>query len=79
MHAIIASPTGTALIPTQGSCLPFVETVVEEPSLEIDFLSLKIEDVGLTANLVTISWPEVIPPKTPPALLDVNDILPLSN
>ena len=23
--AIIASPTGTALIPTQGSCLPLVE------------------------------------------------------
>jgi chorismate synthase len=51
----VGSPTGTARIPTQGSCLPFVETIVEDTTLEMDFLSLEIDDVGLTENLVMIS------------------------
>ena len=46
----MASPTGTALIPTQGSCLPLTDIVVFFPNLFIVFLLFKIEDVGLTAN-----------------------------
>ena len=33
---------------------------------------VKIEDVGLTANDAIISCPEEIPPKIPPALLELN-------
>ena len=32
----MASPTGTALIPTQGSCLPLTDIVVFFPNLFID-------------------------------------------
>ena len=52
---IIASPIGTALIPTQGSCLPFTEIFVFLPFLSIVFLLVKIEEVGLTAKEATIS------------------------
>ena len=51
---IIASPIGTALIPTQGSCLPLTEIFVFLPFLSIVFLLVKIDDVGLTANEATI-------------------------
>ena len=66
----MASPTGTALIPTHGSCLPLVIISVSFLFLSIVFLECKIELVGLTTNLLTISWPEEIPPKKPPARLD---------
>ena len=68
----MASPTGTALIPTQGSCLPFTEMVVFFPNLLIVFLLFKIEDVGLTAKDTIISCPEDIPPRIPPALFVLN-------
>ena len=51
----MASPTGTARIPTQGSCLPLTDIVVFFPNLFIVFLVVKIEEVGLTANEATIS------------------------
>ena len=66
----MASPTGTALIPTHGSCLPLTDIDVFFPNLSIVFLELKIEEVGLTANETTISCPVEIPPKIPPALFD---------
>ena len=72
MVAIIASPTGTALIPTHGPCLPFVEIVVSSKCVLIVFLALIIELVGFTQNLTIISWPVDIPPIIPPALLDKN-------
>ena len=76
-QAIIASPTGTALIPTQGSCLPFVTTSTSEPNLSIDFRGDRIELVGLTANLTTIGSPVVIPPRIPPAVFVRNPGYPL--
>ena len=66
----MASPTGTALIPTHGSCLPVVAISVSFSDLSIVFLSFLIEDVGFTANLTMISCPEDIPPRIPPELLD---------
>ena len=71
----MASPIGTALIPTQGSCLPLTEIEVFFPNLSIVFLLVKIEEVGLTANETIISWPLEIPPRIPPALLDLNFIV----
>jgi len=67
----MASPTGTALIPTQGSCLPLTDIVVFFPNLFIVLLLFKIDDVGLTANDTIISCPEEIPPSIPPALLEL--------
>ena len=49
--AIIASPTGTALIPTHGSCLPFVKISVSSILVFIVFFEVEIELVGLTQNL----------------------------
>ena len=63
----MASATGTARIPTHGSWRPFVTTSVAWPVLVIDLRALKIDDVGFTANLATISCPVDIPPKIPPA------------
>ena len=53
--ATIASPIGTALIPTHGSCLPLVLMSVFVPSTSIVYFLVNIELVGLTANLITIS------------------------
>ena len=39
------------------------------------FFFVNIELVGLTANLIIISCPEVIPPSDPPELLDLKEIL----
>ena len=55
----MASPIGTALIPTQGSCLPLTEIEVFFPNLSIVFLELNIDDVGFTANETIISCPLV--------------------
>jgi hypothetical protein len=49
----MASATGTARIPTQGSWRPLVTTLVGSPVLVIDLRELKIEEVGFTANLST--------------------------
>ena len=68
----MASPIGTALIPTQGSCLPLTEIEVFFPNLSIVFLKLNIYEVGFTANETIISCPLEIPPRIPPALLDLN-------
>gem|GEM_PF-6675413 len=51
----MASPTGTARMPTQGSCRPLVTTSISCPSLVIDLRAVKMEDVGLTANRSTTS------------------------
>ena len=63
---------GTALIPTQGSCLPLTDIEVFLPNLSIVFLLLRIEEVGLTAKETIMSCPLEIPPRIPPALLDLN-------
>ena len=63
-------------MPTQGSCLPFTEIVVFFPLLEIVSLLFNIDDVGFTEKEAMISWPEDIPPRIPPALLDLNLALP---
>lgn len=39
----MASPIGTALIPTQGSCLPLTEIEVFFPNLSIVFLNMNLE------------------------------------
>ena len=67
----MASPTGTALIPTQGSCLPVVWICTLLYFSSIVFFGLRIEEVGFTANLVIISCPVEIPPKIPPDLFDL--------
>ena len=46
----MASPIGTALIPTQGSCLPLTDIDVFLPNLSIVFLDFKIDEVGFTAK-----------------------------
>ena len=51
----MASPTGTALMPTHGSCLPLTDIVVFFPNLLIVFLVVKIDDVGFTAKEAIIS------------------------
>ena len=50
----MASPIGTALMPTQGSCLPLTEIDVFFPNLSIVFLDVRIEDVerGRTMSIV---------------------------
>ena len=53
-------------------------TSVGSPALVIDLRELKIEDVGLTANLATISCPVDMPPRIPPAWLEEYFSLPLS-
>ena len=68
----MASPIGTALIPTQGSCLPLTDMEVFLPNLSIVFLELSIDEVGFTAKDNLISCPLEIPPRIPPALLDLN-------
>ena len=49
-NAIIASPTGTALIPTQGSWRPLVIISVSSPDFVIVFRVVKIDEVGFTAK-----------------------------
>ena len=41
------------------------------PNLFMVFLLVKIEEVGFTANETIISCPLDIPPRIPPALLDL--------
>ena len=51
----MASPTGTARIPTQGSWRPLVETLTSLPKRAIERRGVKIELVGLTAKRTTMS------------------------
>ena len=53
-------------------------TSVGSPALVIDLRALKIEEVGLTANLATISCPVDMPPRIPPAWLEEYFGFPLS-
>ena len=59
-----------------GSCRPFVTTSTSRPKRSKDWRGVRIEEVGLTAKRATKSWPEEIPPKTPPAWLAKNWGLP---
>lgn len=65
--AIIASPTGTARMPTHGSWRPLVTISVSSPVRVIVFRGVRIDEVGLTANRTTMSCPVEIPPRIPPA------------
>ena len=69
-QAIIASPTGTALMPTQGSCRPLVTISVSSPARSIVLRGVRIEEVGFTAKRATIGWPVEIPPRIRPAWFD---------
>ena len=71
-QAIIASPTGTPRMPTQGSCRPLVAISAFSPRIVTVRRGTGIELVGLTANRTTMSWPVEIPPRTPPAWFDRN-------
>ena len=69
-QASIASPTGTARMPTQGSWRPLVRDLGlrarrDPPSRR----GVRIELVGFTANRATIGWPVEMPPRMPPAWL----------
>ena len=77
-NAIMASPTGTARIPTQGSWRPLVIISQLLPLISIVLRGIKIELVGFTAKRTTKSCPEEIPPITPPELLEEKLILPFS-
>jgi hypothetical protein len=72
----MASPTGTARMPTHGSWRPLVTISVSAPCLSIVWRGVRIDEVGLTANRATIDWPVEMPPRMPPAWLDRNRGLP---
>ncbi len=63
----MASPTGTARMPTQGSWRPLVEISVSLPKRSMVRRGVRIDDVGFTAKRATIGWPEEMPPRMPPA------------
>ena len=69
VSAIIASAIGTALMPTQGSCLPFVLIVVGLFLISTVLPGTKMLDVGLSAILTLRSCPVDIPPNVPPEKL----------
>src|SRR3984957_18230378 len=71
-QAIIASPTGTARMPTQGSWRPLVTISTSAPDLSIVLRGLRMEEVGLTAKRATTGWPVEMPPNMPPAWLARN-------
>src|SRR5437764_1332394 len=64
--ASIASPTGTARIPTQGSWRPLVAISTSSPSMVTVRRGVVIELVGLTAKRTTMSWPVELPPRMQP-------------
>ena len=66
--ATIASAIGVARIPTQGSCRPCVTTSAGFPSVSMLRPGSRRLEVGLSAMLARMSWPEEIPPSIPPAL-----------
>ena len=75
----IASAIGTALIPTQGSCLPLISSSTSFPSLSMDVVALLMLDVGLIKKLISISSPFEIPPRIPPELFESNPVLVISS
>ena len=75
-HATMASPTGTARMPTQGSWRPLVEISVSRPCRSTVLRGVRIDEVGLTAKRATTGWPVEIPPRMPPALFERNSGLP---
>ncbi len=68
----MASPTGTARMPTQGSWRPLVEISVSLPKRSMVRRGVRIDEVGLTAKRTTMGWPDEMPPRMPPALLERN-------
>ena len=66
----MASPTGTARMPTQGSWRPLVTMSVSVPLRSTVRRGDRIEDVGFTANRATTGCPVEMPPKMPPAWLE---------
>ena len=66
----MASPTGTARMPTQGSWRPLVMISVSAPLRSTVWRGCRIDEVGFTAKRTTIGWPLEMPPRTPPAWLD---------
>ena len=74
--ATIASPIGTARMPTQGSWRPLVETSVSWPDVSTVWRGVRIDEVGLTAKRATIGCPVEMPPRMPPALFDRNSGVP---
>ena len=69
-QAAIASATGTARIPTQGSWRPLVISSISSPCRLMVRRGVVIELVGLTENRTTIGCPVLIPPRMPPAWFD---------
>ena len=68
----MASATGAARMPTQGSWRPLVEISASSPAAVTVFMGTDTELVGLTAKRATMSWPVEMPPSTPPELLERN-------
>ena len=68
--AAIASATGTARIPTQGSWRPLVINSMSRPWRSMVRRGVVMELVGLTEKRTTIGWPVLIPPRMPPAWFD---------
>ena len=66
----MASPTGTARMPTQGSWRPLVMMSVSAPGRSTVWRGDRIDEVGFTAKRTTTGWPVEMPPSTPPALLE---------
>src|SRR5512132_3077762 len=75
--ATIASATGTPRMATQGSCRPLVEISASSPWTVTVCCGTSTELVGLTAIRATMSWPEEMPPRVPPALFDRKVTAPL--
>jgi NAD(P)-dependent dehydrogenase (short-subunit alcohol dehydrogenase family) len=69
--AIIASPTGTARMPTQGSCRPLVTISVFSPALVMVSTGVRMLLVGFTAKRTTTGWPLEIPLKRNTTIEDV--------
>ena len=61
---------GTALIATHGSCLPLTSSDTSLPSTSTAFDFDAMLEVGLIINERSISWPDEIPPRIPPELLE---------
>ena len=66
----IASAMGTALRPTQGSCLPATSISTSSPSVLMLWPLVLMLEVGLIRNSMSIESPLEMPPKIPPALFE---------
>ena len=47
-----------------------VTTSVGVPSMRMERRGDRMDDVGFSAKRTTMSWPEEMPPRTPPALFE---------